>query len=219
MNLEEFRSKFFAETESLFNRYAEDKVYENENFLNLLALNNCDKLYGSFKFYYKPNTFQDICNIFSMLEHDIEDDGMVSIFTYTVEKHFKDDCEKLSGKTSIQTDYKVVGGEFGYSLTEQNLIQAVEKESAHSLYKEQKLISWKLTRFDWENLKFLASFVPEYLEMIKISNEEMTTRPVFGKLPGWWKMSKEIEEKIVNHFSEKPYMTSEQWKSGQRNFS
>lgn len=216
MNLEDFRLKFFAETESLFNRYAKDKVYENENFLNLLALNSCGELYGWFHSYYPPDTFQCICNIFSQLEYDINDDGMVSIFIYTFEHKYCDDIKEfIDDESRITTDFTIIRGEIGYDLKEEMLHKIAREFKFDSpMYKSTEMVSWKLVHFDWDSLKFLASFVPKYKKMNEIAEEE-SRKPKQAdesfRFPGWYEMNEEIKEKILNHFSEKPYMTSEQW--------
>lgn len=213
MNLEDFRLKFFAETETLFNRYAKDKVYENENFLNLLSLNSCGKLYSLFHHYYPPETFQYICNIFTQLEYDIDDDGMVSVFIYTFEHKYDDEFKKfVDDESLITTDFTIIRGEIGYDLKEEMLVKiAREFEFKSPMYKSTEMVSWKLVRFDWDSLKFLASFVPEYKKMIEVNEEESKTLLPYET--SWHKSETEIQEKILNHFSEKPYMTSERWQT------
>lgn len=225
MNLEDFRLKFFAKYEQEFDCYVHEKLYENENFLNLLALEKCSKLYGWFHSYFPPDSFNHICRLWSSLMHDIEDDGMVSVFIYNIEHKYSDDIETLKSKSHIKTDFTMVEGEIGYGLTEEKLFKIATKYDSPngSMFKSVEMVSWKLVHFDWDSLKFLASFVPEYKKMIEIAEEESRNpKPKQAdelfRVPGWYEKNKEIQEKILNHFSEKPYRTSEKWAVRKLNF-
>lgn len=199
MTEEDFKNRYYEKFDKTFVSLCENKIYEDNNFLNLVKLFDFGLAYSYFHHYYVPSDFPSLVELYYKLKHDIDDDGYVMFLKYELEHNYN-----LPEKFIIHnTTEFIIVGDYEPILTE-NHKNIIFKTNIG--IDDCKWISYDFFRFDWDSLEFLANLPDNKLiqDFCKTSEFQHNTKEFITK---YWEMENARDKKILDMISSKNPLT------------
>lgn len=197
MTEEEFKNKFYEDFDNQFLACVEDKIFENENFLNLIKMQDLGILYSWFCLLKEPTNFQQIVSLYYHLKRGIE--GYSNVWFLKVNIHSKINLPERDFEYDSD-DWKLVSDSDPIFTDEHKKIFLEHRVG------ENEITSYDFYRFNWEDVEFLTN-IPEN----KLIQDHCKTKQ-FGNqersfIDQYWKLDTIRDVKILNRFTEKNPLT------------